>query len=255
MVNRKVLEEFLEETFQVSSTPDVSYNGLQFEGKKTIKKLITGVDGTVEFFEEALKRKADIVLVHHGIFWKGGEWKAIDKYAQEILEILMKGELNLYAIHLPLDLHPELGNNAQIAKKMGITIDDPFGQFLKQKIGVLGHLDKEISVAAFKKKVLDTIGPIITHLNFGKPKIRRIGIVSGGGWDSVTEPLVAEGEVDAILTGEVIHQGVASCRQRKIHLISAGHYATETFGVKATGAAIAEKFGIEHEFIDMPTGL
>ena len=167
----------------------------------------------------------------------------------------MKGELNLYAIHLPLDLHPELGNNAQIAKKMGITIDDPFGQFLKQKIGVLGHLDKEISVAAFKKKVLDTIGPIITHLNFGKPKIRRIGIVSGGGWDSVTEPLVAEGEVDAILTGEVIHQGVASCRQRKIHLISAGHYATETFGVKATGAAIAEKFGIEHEFIDMPTGL
>ena len=255
MVLRKTLTTYLEETFQVGVTPDVSYNGLQFEGRKSIAKIVTGVDGTVDFFAEAVRRKADFALVHHGIFWKGGEWRTIDVYAQEILRILMKGNLNLYAIHLPLDLHPELGNNAQIARALGVTVDDPFGQFLKQKIGVLGHFPAPISVAAFKKKIRKAIGPVITHLDFGKERIRNIGIVSGGGWDSVTDPLVAEGKVDAILTGEIIHQGVASCRQRKIHLLSAGHYATEVFGVRATGEALAEKFGIEHEFLDMPTGI
>lgn len=255
MVDRKKITNYLNELFQEVNFPDYSYNGLQFEGKEKIKKIISGVDGTVEFFKEAIKRNADFVVVHHGIFWKGAEWTKLDRFAQEIMRVLSHGELNLFAQHLPLDAHPKLGNNVLLAKAIKAKVIAPFGGSREPKIGTLAKFPKPITITELKAVIEKNIGPITTHLDFGKKKIQTIGIVSGGGWSSVMDPLVYDGEVDVILTGEVIHQGVPPCRDRKIHMISAGHYATEVFGVRALGEHLAKKFKLEHEFIDMPTGL
>jgi dinuclear metal center YbgI/SA1388 family protein len=251
MASRDKIISYINELFQEVDMPDYSHNGLQFEGKKTVKKIVSGVDANMDFYKKAIEKKADLAVVHHGIFWKGGEWRKIDRFAQETVKILMKGNLNLFALHLPLDAHPELGNNAVIAKELGAEIISPFGR----KIGFLAKLPKPMKIAAFKKKVAKVIGPVVTHLDFGKPTVQTIGIVSGGGWNSFTDPRVYAGDVDVILTGEVIHQGYSSIKDRKIHLISAGHYATEVFGARALGEHLAKKFKLEHEFIDLPTGL
>jgi dinuclear metal center YbgI/SA1388 family protein len=255
MIPRDTLLAFLEETFLVSRCQDVSYNGLQFEGTPTIKKIVTGVDATVPFFHRALTEKADFALVHHGLFWKGGEWKKIDRLAQEKVLLLARGSLNLYGLHLPLDAHSELGNNAQLARALQATPCEPFSDFLGQKIGLVTEFATALSPDALSKRIQKAIGPVVCHLPFGGKKVKRLGIVSGGGWNSVTDPLVFQGRLDAILTGEIIHQAVAPCRDLGIHMFAAGHYATETFGVKALGEAISKKFGIPHRFLDFPTGL
>lgn len=254
MVKRKDLIKYLEELFAEVNFPDYSYNGLQFEGKEEIKKIAVGVDATVEFFKQAIESKADFVLVHHGLFWKGAEWTRLDRINQRIFKTLLDGNLNLYAIHLPLDAHPQYGNNAGIARKLGAKIVGPFGGS-RHPIGVLTKLTKPVNLSEFKKKIEKAIGPVATHLDFGKKQIQNIAIVSGGGWSYVTDPQVYEGEVDLILTGEIIHQGVAACRDREIHMISAGHYATEVFGVQDLGRHLADKFKLKYEFIDLPTGL
>lgn len=254
MVKRKELISYIEQLFADVNFPDYSYNGLQFEGPDEIKKIVAGVDATIEFFQKAQKSKADFAIVHHGLFWKGAEWVRLDRINQRIFRALDSAQLNLYALHLPLDAHPIYGNNAQIAAKLGAEIVGPFGG-CRNPIGILARFKKPLTVASFKKKVVSVIGPIITHLDFGKTEIHSVAIVSGGGWSYVTDPLVYQGEVDLILTGEIIHQGVAACRDREIHMISAGHYATEVFGVQALGQHLADKFNLKYEFIDLPTGL
>lgn len=255
MIAIETLLSFLEDTFQVSTYQDISYNGLQFEGNSKVKTIVTGVDATIPFFRRAVDMKADLAIVHHGLFWKGAEWRKIDRFATEKVNLLSKGRLNLYALHLPLDAHPELGNNVRIAMGVGAVPEGGFGDYLGKKIGLVAHFEKPLPPALFKKIVEKSIGPLAQHLDFGPSRIRRIGIVSGGGWSSYADPLVAAGKIDAILTGEVVHQAVAPCRELGIHLFAAGHYATETFGVKALGERLAEKFGVRHTFIDLPTGL
>ncbi len=253
MVKRKDLIKYLDELFAQVNFPDYSYNGLQFEGKTEINKIVTGVDATVEFFQKAKKAGADMALVHHGLFWKGAEWTRLDRINQRIFKALLDGELNLFALHLPLDAHPELGNNAQIAAALQAEVVAPFGG--RNPIGVQARLKRSLKVDEFKKMIEKQIGPVVTHLDFGKKQIKNIAVVSGGGWSYVTDQLVYDGEIDLILTGEIIHQAVAACRDREIHMISAGHYATEVFGIKALGEHLAAKFKLKHQFIDLPTGL
>jgi len=255
MISVGTLLAFLEDTFKVSTFSDVSYNGLQFEGKNKIKNLVTGVDASTTFLKAAVREKADFAIVHHGLFWKGSEWRKIDRLSKEKIEILIRGQLNLYGLHLPLDSHPELGNNVRITMALGAVPDEPFHDFLGQKIGLLAHFERPISPAAFQEKIRKTVGPVIKHLNFGPSSIKRIGVVSGSGWSSITDHAVDEGKLDAILTGEILHQVYDSCKNQGIHMFSAGHYATETFGVKALGEMISQKFGLRHKFLDCPTGL
>lgn len=254
-VSRSEVLQFLEETFKVSLSSDVSYNGLQFEGSEIVTKIATGVDATAEFVGAAVSAEADFALVHHGLFWKGGEWKRIDRFARRLVEIMGSGNLNLYGLHLPLDMHPLYGNNPILARLLGAETIEPFGDFMGQKVGVMARLARPSTVAAFVKRIEKAVGPVARHLAFGPEKISTIGIVSGGGWSSISDAAVAEGRVDAIVTGEVIHQAVPPCRERGVHLFAAGHYATETFGAKAIGEALAKKFDLEHVFIDLPTGL
>ena len=255
MVQRKDIVKFLNELFAEVNVPDFSYNGLQFEGKEEVKKIVAGVDATVQFFNEAKKRNGDFAFVHHGLFWKGGEWSRLDKYNIRIFKALLEGNLNLFAMHLPLDAHPEVGNNAIIAKLLGAEKVAPFGMCKGNPVGFLGKFQEPISIDELKARIEKNIGKIGTHLDFGKKMIQTVGIVSGGGWNSISDPMVYRGDVDVIFTGEIQHQGVAQYRDRELHLISAGHYATETFGADAVGKLIAKEFNLDYEFIDLPTGL
>lgn len=253
MILRNDLIAYLKELFAEVDFPDYSYNGLQYEGKEKINKIVAGVDATREFFAKASEAGGDFALVHHGLFWKGAEWTKLDRINKRIFKSLLDSNINLYALHLPIDAHPVYGNNAQIAKVLDAKVIDGFGG--RNPIGVLAHFDNPLSIDQVKEKVEKNIGPVLTHLNFGKKSIESVAIVSGGGWSYVTNKQVYDGKVDLILTGEVIHQGVAACREHEIHMISAGHYATEVFGVQATAKHLAEKFSLEYEFIDLPTGL
>ena len=255
MVKTKEILQFLEETFQTSEVADPSYNGLQFEGSNTVTRIVTGVDATISFCRAAVKAKGDFAFVHHGIFWKNAEWRKIDRFNREIVKTMTEGNLNLYGLHLPLDSHPEFGNNACIATALGLRIQKPFGVFINQKIGWLATLDKPISVSSFKKRIQKVIGPLRAHLDYGPEQISIVGIVSGGGWDSITSPEVYDGQVDAIITGEVAHQGAALTKDRNIHMFAAGHYATEVFGVKAVGELLSREFKLPWVFIDQPSGL
>ncbi len=255
MVCRKEIVSFLNELFSEVNIPDFSYNGLQFEGTDEIKKIVAGVDATVQFFDEAKKRGGDFAFVHHGLFWKGGEWSRLDRYNIKIFKSLLNANLNLFAMHLPLDAHPEVGNNAIIAKLIKAEKVAPFGMCKGNPVGFIGKLEEPVSIDELKARIEKNVAKINTHLDFGKKMVQTIGIVSGGGWNSITDSAVYRGDVDVILTGEIQHQGVAQYRDREIHLISAGHYATETFGANAVGELIAKTFDLPYEFIDLPTGL
>ncbi len=254
-VSREALLAFLEETFKTSMTPDVSYNGLQFEGSSVITRVVTGVDAGNEFFRQAARRKADFAIVHHGLFWKGGEWKRITRFEKEKMELLLKGNFNLYALHLPLDSHLELGNNAVMAQLLGLEDREPFSEYQGQKIGIKGRFPRPISRTQLQTRIRQVVGPLTGKVEFGATTIRTLGIVSGGGWGSVTDPDIASGKLDALLTGELIHQAYGPAQERRTNVYAAGHYATERFGVMALGDRLAAEFGIKHEFIDLPTGL
>lgn len=255
MTTLKTVLGFLEDTFRVSLCNDVSYNGLQFEGRSQMKSIVTGVDASTAFLRKAVSLRADLAIVHHGLFWKGQEWKKIDRFARERVSLMDKGNLSLYALHLPLDSHPEFGNNALLARAIGAKATGTFAEFLGQKIGIVARFDKPVSPAQFKRILVKQVGPVAHHLDFGSASIQTIGIVSGGGWSSLADPLISSGALDALLTGEVIHQAVSQCQDCRVHLFAAGHYATETFGVKAIGKLLAEKFGVSHRFLDLPTNL
>lgn len=253
MVKRKDILDYLEEVFSEIKINDYSYNGLQFEGAETINKIASGVDANNEFFLKAAQAGAQFAMVHHGIFWKGGEWVKIDRYIRNTFDILHQANLNLYASHLPLDLHPIFGNNVLLAKELDAKVQSPFGG--KAPVGVMASFSKPLAIGKFLKIVENKIGNVITHLDFGKKTIKNVGIVSGGGWSSIADPLVYSGEIDLILTGEIIHQAVSACKERNIHMVSAGHYNTEVFGVRSLASHVAAKFKLEHVFIDLPTGL
>ena len=255
MVARKDVVKFLNQLFSEVNVPDFSYNGLQFEGKEEVTKIVAGVDATIQFFEEAHKRGGDFAFVHHGLFWKGAEWSRLDRYNIKIFKSLLATDLNLFAMHLPLDAHPEVGNNAVIAKLLDAEKVAPFGLCKGNPVGFIGRLKEPISIEELKERIEKKVAKINTHLNFGKKMVQNIGIVSGGGWNSVLDPAVYRGEVDVIFTGEIQHQGVPQYRDREIHLISAGHYATETFGANEVGKLLAKEFSLPYEFIDLPTGL
>ena len=216
MVARKEIIKYLNQLFSEVNVPDFSYNGLQFEGKEEVTKIVTGVDATIEFFEEAKKRGGDFAFVHHGLFWKGGEWTRLDRYNIRIFKSLLAADLNLFAMHLPLDAHPEVGNNAIIAKLLNAEKIAPFGLCKGNPVGFIGKLEKPISIEELKDRIEKNVAKINTHLDFGKREVQTVGIVSGGGWNSILDPAVYRGEVDVIFTGEIQHQGVPQYRDREI---------------------------------------
>ena len=229
---------------------DASQNGLQVEGPDTIRKAAFAVDGSLATIQQAILHKADILIVHHGIFWDKPVRATGPLYSR--LKTLFDGNCALYASHLPLDLHPQYGNNAVIAGKLGLEDIAPFGEYHGITIGCGGTLPSPSDLSTLSQNLSSVTGsPCLTVE--GGHHCSRIAIVSGGG-ASMLDQAAQEG-FDTLITGESSHSSYHYAKELGVNMIFGGHYATETFGVKALMEHIRKTFSLETVFIDIPTGM
>jgi dinuclear metal center YbgI/SA1388 family protein len=231
---------------------DISLNGLQVSNKSgEVRKAAFAVDASMESFKRAAQWGADILFVHHGLFW--GKALSLTGSHFERIRFLIENNLALYACHLPLDMDSELGNNISVAKILELDDITPFGEYRGKKIGYKGLLKEALSCEELIEKCGFDNDGILSLLKFGPDKCRSIGIITGGACKEV-EQAVSE-ELDLYLTGEISHQIYHQCLEDGINVISAGHYATEIFGVKNVSDKVNSDLGLETVFIDLPTGL
>lgn len=234
------------------ATIDDSRNGLQVARRAAdIARVAFAVDASLEAFRRAADGGADALVVHHGILW--GEPVRLVGSAYDRVRLLVERDVALFAFHLPLDIHPEVGNNAGLARRLGLLDVEPFGLHRGVKIGCKGRLPVALPFA----KVVEVLGeggaePVRT-LAFGPPVVRTVGIVAGSA-AAYAAQAVPEG-LDAFVTGEPAHQVYHYCREERLNAIFAGHYRTETFGVKALADRLAEDTGLATTWIEVPTGL
>jgi dinuclear metal center YbgI/SA1388 family protein len=245
MILSNELEQYLNHLLSVNKFKDYAPNGLQVEGRKQIHKLVTGVTACQALLEAAVEQGADAVLVHHGYFWRGDN-PVVRGMHQRRLATLLKNDLNLFAYHLPLDAHPELGNNAQLAKRLGLTIN---GVLNEQGVGNLGTLAEALSLQEFGAKLEQALQRKPLLVAGGEHKIQRIAWCTGGAQGYIQEALAFG--VDAYLSGEISEPTTHSARENNLHYIAAGHHATERYGVQALGEHLAAQFGLECVFVEI----
>jgi dinuclear metal center YbgI/SA1388 family protein len=229
---------------------DYGPNGLQVPGPTEVDTLATGVSAHAELFELAVAEHAQLLIVHHGLFWGAGDGR-IDVALKRRLEILFNGGIGLAAYHLPLDAHPEIGNNALLARALGAERLEPFGLHEGEPIGFLASLPGGgLGAAELFARVQDLTAREPLVFDSGPARVRRLAIVSGAGADFLADAATAG--ADALLTGEPAERTMAVARECALHFIAAGHYATETFGVRRLGEHLAERFELRHVFLDVP---
>lgn len=247
-LNRTELRHILNDLLQPDFIPDGCPNGLQIEGKPLIKRLITGVTASQALIEQAITKQADAILVHHGYFWKGEDTCLTGMKRQRIASLL-KHDINLFAYHLPLDVHPTLGNNVQLAKLLDIEKIQNLesGKF---SIALKGQFAEPLSPNELAQKLFHTLGRAPLHELAHKPLISSVAWCTGGGQKYI-EQAANEG-IDAFITGEVSEQTIHTAREMNIHFYAAGHHATERYGVKAVGEYLAKHYDLDVEFIDIP---
>ncbi len=251
-ITLKTLISYIDSLLKVQNFKDHCPNGLQVEGNSSIKKIITGVSASIELFEHAVDEKADLVIVHHGMFWDS-QSPVVRGSMKKRLSILLKNNISLAGYHLPLDAHPLYGNNAQLIKKLKLTKREPFGIYDGQRIGFIGYTKGNENIHSFIKKVEQSIDPDILTLKFGSSKINKVAICSGGAPDLVKEAI--KKKADVFLTGEATEWVYHLCKEEKIHYIAAGHHATERFGIEALGNHLQKKFNLKIRFIDLPNSI
>ena len=223
---------------------DLGPNGLQVPGPRAVTKVVTGVTAQRALFDRAVAEDAELVLVHHGLFWSFNG-VGLTPVLAERLRPLFKHDIALAAYHLPLDAHPEVGNNALLAEALGASRHEAFAG-----IGRGATFDAPVPAPELFARVAEVTGREPLVFDGGPPEVRRLAIVSGGA-ASRLGAAVAEG-YDAFLTGEPKENVMADAGEAGIHFIGAGHYATETFGVRRVGDLLAAEFGIEHVWVDLP---
>jgi dinuclear metal center YbgI/SA1388 family protein len=240
----------LDDLLQTSRFQDHGPNGLQVPGPEEVGTVVTGVSANAELFERAADAGADLVLVHHGLFW-GGPPRALDVPAKRRLKLLFDADMALAAYHLPLDAHPEIGNNALLARALGADGWTSFAEHRGSAIGVAATFPADgIPAPELLARVRAATGREPLAFLDGPPVVRRAGIVSGAGGDHLDDAIALG--LDALVTGEASERHMALAREGGVHFLAAGHYATETFGIRALGDRLAERFGVEHVFIDVP---
>ncbi|WP_068829553.1 Nif3-like dinuclear metal center hexameric protein [Pseudomonas sp. BMS12] len=227
---------------------DYCPNGLQVEGRPQVRRIVSGVTASQALLDAAVEAEADVVLVHHGYFWKG-EDACITGMKRRRLQTLLGNDISLLAYHLPLDVHPEVGNNVQLARQLEITVEGPLDASNPKVVGLLGFLDEPLSPRDFARRVQDVLGrePLLVE---GQGMVRKIGWCTGGGQGYIDQAIAAG--VDLFLTGEASEQTYHSARENGVSFIAAGHHATERYGVQALGEYLARRFAVEHLFIDCP---
>ncbi len=244
---------FLDAYLGVDSVKDDSWNGLQVEGSGEVKKIMFAVDAGMMTFERAVQEGADMIVVHHGMFWRSSNPSVTGFYKKRV-NYLLKNNISLYASHLPLDMHPEVGNNVQLLKILGFEKETPFGWYGGQNISFTGRSKSPKSIDNIKNVLETELGSMCKILSFGSEKIYRIAVCSGGGaLFGIFNEAVGLG-VDLYLTGDSTEMYQIS-RDIGINVIFAGHHATEIVGVRALSSVVKDKFGIDTIFVDIPTGL
>ncbi len=247
-MNALALAQLLDDKLHLEAFRDASNNGLQIENEGEITHLATAVDASLETFEAAVAHGAQMVLVHHGLSW-GNSLARITGLNRKLVHYALAHNLAVYACHLPLDAHPTLGNNAQLARALNLQNVRPFMDYHGQKIGFAGTFPHPLSREAVLQKVTEVVNPVrIERFDYGKPTIQTVGICSGGAPEGV-EAAAREG-LDLYLCGEANLVAYNLAKQWEINALFAGHYATERFGVRALGEWVQQTTAIPTTFID-----
>lgn len=250
-MQRDELIHYLDDYLKIAEIKDYGPQGLQIEGRADVQRIVGMVDAHQPCVEAALAQGADLLLVHHGIFW-GGPQKLSGSFGK-LVRTYIQADLNLYAAHLALDAHQEIGNNAELARRLGLDIEEWWGKVNGVPLASLAQSSKPMTVETLVQRYEKEVGPVKLVLAHGPAQIRRVGILSGFGARQIEE--AAALGCDAFITGETSHAQYYDALNAGINVIYGGHYTSETVGVQALGHHLQEKFGLDFEFIDLPTGL
>lgn len=251
-MNRRKLVTYLDETLRITEIKDSSQNGLQVEGPKEVAKVAFAVDGCQASFEQAVAVGAQLLIVHHGLFWDKPLRLVGPLYRRA--RTLIEGDCGLYGVHLPLDIHPELGNNAELARLLELKDTHAFGEYHGSEIGIGGELAPPLPLDTLVERLTEATGePPVRVLAHGPEEVSRVGCVSGGA-AFLMDQVVGSG-FDTFVTGETSHTFFHQAAEYGLNVIYGGHYGTETLGVKALARHLEEKFGLTTLFLDIPTGM
>lgn len=246
-----ILEEQLNQILKPELIKDYCPNGMQVEGRDSVQKIVTGVTASQALIEAAIAKEADALLVHHGYFWKG-EPASIKGMKAKRLKALIQNDINLYAYHLPLDIHPTLGNNAQLAQLLDIHVQGGL-EGHPQSVAMYGELNQPQNANEFAEKIEQVLARKPLHISPNEDAlfqpIKKVGWCTGGGQDYIE--LAASQGCDAFISGEISERTTYIAREMGIHYFSAGHHATERYGVKALGEYLAKEYQFDVEFIDI----
>ena len=243
------LVAFTNDLLDAPAFADYCPNGLQVEGRAEVRRIVSGVSSSLALFEAAAERDADLVLVHHGLFWKSDWPLRVVGSLRRRLGVLIENGISLLAYHLPLDAHPEVGNNAVAAARLGLLDVEPFGEYNGRAIGRMGRLPEPMSPTDFSAKLAEVYGREPLLLPGGRERIGRVGMISGGA-ASEYHQAVAQG-LDAYITGEPAEWALHTAREEGTHFYACGHYATERLGVQALATRLVREFGIETRFVEL----
>lgn len=243
MVMRTELITYCDDYLDVGLFNDYCPNGLQVEGKESINKIVSGVTANQALIDAAIEQKADLLLVHHGFFWKG-ESAQITGIKKNRIQALLLNEINLVAYHLPLDAHKQVGNNVVLAQKLGIR---PEQYFADNDIALLGTIE-EAKPNDFRTTISDALQREPLHID-AERTISRVALCTGAAQSYINQAI--ELGADAFISGEVSENTWHTAKENNIHYFAAGHHATERYGVQALGEHLADKFAVKHVFIDI----
>jgi dinuclear metal center YbgI/SA1388 family protein len=250
MANRDEILGFCDELLNAKSFEDYGPNGLQVPGAREVSKVATGVSANLETLERAVEGGAELVISHHGLLW-GEEVTPLSVPMAARLRALLCSQASLAAYHLPLDAHPEIGNNALLRDALGLDADErPFGRAKGSAVGLIGRVRDPIDLAELRRRLTEAVGQEPLVFDSGPDRISTVGIVTGSGGFAVHE--AGPMGLDALITGEPSEPVMGEAREYGVHFLAGGHYATETFGIQRLGELVAERFSVEHEFIDVP---
>ncbi|MFO7589017.1 MAG: Nif3-like dinuclear metal center hexameric protein [Gemmatimonadota bacterium] len=252
MADLREIVEFLDTYLDVASIPDApgARNGLQVDSRSPVERICAAVDASQETIDSASREAAQLLLVHHGLFW--GDPLPVVGRTYRRLKALFDADLAVYAAHLPLDVHPEVGNNVQLARALGLEVEGRFGEWSGLE-GVGVWCSADLSLEGLAGRVRDACGSAPRVIPGGPAHVRRVGIVTGGAGSLIAAAHAAG--LDTFLTGEGTHHTYHEAVELGVNVLYAGHYATETLGVKELAARLADRFDLGWSFVDRPTGL
>jgi dinuclear metal center YbgI/SA1388 family protein len=244
LARRDEILAFADALLEVERFPEFGRPGPQVLGADEVTTVACGVSSSLELFERAAAVGAQLLLVHHGLFWRN-EPLVVDRRLRGRLEALFAANVTLAAYHLPLDAHPEIGNNALLAERLGATYAGAFAE-----VGAGAHFEEPVGIDALAARLRDATGRETLVFPHGPERIERIAVVTGAGGTRLID--AAHEGYDALVTGEPEEPSLHTARELGIHFLAGGHYATETFGVQALAARLADEFGLAWEFLDVP---